>query len=93
MSAAVASVQLLVLEGREPAVNIARFYVLSLEETLPSHGRIAPMWAGQVGISNSGPHERTGTRSQRSRVKFASAGSARQIRASPGSTGKSGASG
>lgn len=34
MSIATPSVQLLVLERREPDVNMARFYVLTLEETL-----------------------------------------------------------
>lgn len=50
MSTAVASVQLLVLERREPAVNMARFYVLSLEQTLFGDTALVREW-GRLGTN------------------------------------------
>lgn len=46
------SVQLLVLERREPAANMARFYVLSLEETLFGDTALVREW-GRLGTSCS----------------------------------------
>lgn len=43
-----ATVQLLVLERREPAANMARFYVLSLEETLFGDTALVREW-GRLG--------------------------------------------
>ena len=48
MSIAAHSVQLLVLERREPAANMARFYVLSLEETLFGDTAVVREW-GRLG--------------------------------------------
>lgn len=50
MSAAISSVQLLVLERREPSANMARFYVLSLEETLFDDVALVREW-GRLGTS------------------------------------------
>lgn len=44
------SVQLLVLERREPAANMARFYVLSIEETLFGDTALVREW-GRLGTS------------------------------------------
>ena len=43
-----APVQLLVLERRDPAANLARFYVLSLEETLFGDTALVREW-GRLG--------------------------------------------
>lgn len=43
-----ATVQLLVLERRDPALNMARFYVLSLEETLFGDTALVREW-GRLG--------------------------------------------
>ena len=48
MSTAATSVQLLVLERREPALNLTRFYVLSLEETLFGETALVREW-GRLG--------------------------------------------
>lgn len=48
MSSASGTVQLLVLERREPAANMARFYVLSLEETLFGDAALVREW-GRLG--------------------------------------------
>lgn len=48
MSIAASSVQLLVLVRREPAANMARFYVLSLEETLLGDTALVREW-GRLG--------------------------------------------
>lgn len=50
MSTAATSVQLLVLERREPAANMARFYVLSLEETLFGDTALVREW-GRLGTN------------------------------------------
>lgn len=44
------NVQLLVLERREPAANVARFYVLSIEETLFGDTALVREW-GRLGTS------------------------------------------
>lgn len=49
MAAAISSVQLLVLERREPSANMARFYVLSLEETLFGDTALVREW-GRLGV-------------------------------------------
>lgn len=41
------NVQLLVLERREPAANVARFYVLSIEETLFGDAALVREWAAR----------------------------------------------
>ena len=43
-----APVQMLVLERRDPAANLARFYVLSLEETLFGDTALVREW-GRLG--------------------------------------------
>lgn len=48
MSSASGTVQLLILERREPAANMARFYVLSLEETLFGDTALVREW-GRLG--------------------------------------------
>ncbi len=48
MSSASGTVQLLILERREPAANMARFYVLSLEETLFGDIALVREW-GRLG--------------------------------------------
>lgn len=48
MSPATPSVQLLVLERREPNANMARFYVLSLDETLFGDTALVREW-GRLG--------------------------------------------
>lgn len=50
MSAPISSVQLLVLERREPSANMARFYVLSLEETLFGDTALVREW-GRLGLT------------------------------------------
>ena len=44
------NVQLLVLERREPAVDMARFYVLSIEETLFGDTALVREW-GRIGTA------------------------------------------
>ena len=44
------NVQLLVLERREPAANVARFYVLTIEETLFGDTALVREW-GRLGTS------------------------------------------
>ena len=48
MSSVSGTVQLLILERREPAANMARFYVLSLEETLFGDTALVREW-GRLG--------------------------------------------
>lgn len=50
MSIAASSVQLLVLERRDSAANMARFYVLSLEETLFGDTALVREW-GRLGTA------------------------------------------
>jgi predicted DNA-binding WGR domain protein len=50
MSIAASSIQLLVLERREPAANMARFYVLSIEETLFGDTALVREW-GRLGTT------------------------------------------
>ncbi len=50
MSSASGTVQLLILERREPAANMARFYVLSLEETLFGDTALVREW-GRLGTT------------------------------------------
>ena len=50
MSIAASSVQLLVLERREPAANMACFYVLSLEDTLFGDTALVREW-GRLGTT------------------------------------------
>ena len=50
MSIAASSVQLLVLERRDPTANMARFYVLSLEETLFGDTALVREW-GRLGTT------------------------------------------
>ncbi len=44
------NIQLLVLERREPAVDMARFYVLSIEETLFGDTALVREW-GRIGTA------------------------------------------
>lgn len=73
MSPATPSVQLLVLERREPNANMARFYVLSLEETLFGDTALVREW-GRLGTP--GRRRLDLYRGGRKRVKRSRAGSA-----------------
>lgn len=65
MSIANSSVQLLVLEHRDPAANMARFYVLSLEETLFGDTALVREW-GRLGTAGRRRLDLFGARAQAS---------------------------